>query len=122
MSQQHEMNIYVIAERGKDQLDSPIFHAGSEQEEEAIAVFTTRERAEQYIQEAQWSGSYDVGELRPLQVLKWFQTAHDEGVHMVAINPDPSWANLSTREEVLSLEDPAEAFSQLLRAELVGDS
>jgi len=47
---------YVIARKGSDELDSPVFHAGDAGDEEAIAVFTTREATQRYIDRARWGG------------------------------------------------------------------
>jgi hypothetical protein len=46
--------VYVIARKGPDELDSPVFHAGDAGDEEAVAVFTTRETTQRYIDRAGW--------------------------------------------------------------------
>jgi hypothetical protein len=49
------MPVYVIAKAGHEFLDTPVFHAGPSGGEEAIAVFTDRDSADQYIHDAGWS-------------------------------------------------------------------
>jgi hypothetical protein len=80
--------VYVIAGKGSDELASPVFHAGDAGEEEAIAAFTTREGAQRYIDRAGWGGSDEVGELPPLDFLRWVLLAADQDVHWLVIDPD----------------------------------
>ena len=48
------MSLYVIARKSEDFLDSPVFHAGPDDEQEVIAVFTKPGLAEAYIEDAGW--------------------------------------------------------------------
>ena len=113
------MTAFVIAHQDSDFLDSPIFHAGSEQQQEAIAVFTDRESAQEYINTAGWSENYSVGELKPIQILKWFECAHEDGVDLVVVNPDRDWHLFGDRQDVIPLDEPRDAFAQLLQTELI---
>ena len=70
------MPVYVIAKKGCEFLDTPVFHAGPSGKDEAVAVFNNRESAQQYIDEAGWSDQ-EVGELAPLQFLRWIVKAHE---------------------------------------------
>jgi len=113
------MTAFVITHQDSEFLDTPIFHAGPEQQQEAIAVFTNREVAQEYIDTAAWSEHYGVGELKPIQILNWFECAHEDGVDMVVINPDRNWHPFGDRQEVILLDEPREAFARLLRSELI---
>lgn len=113
------MSAFVIAHDDSEYLDSPIFHAGSELKQEAIALFTDRGSAQGYIDSAGWSDRYTVGELLPIQILKWFECAHEEGVDLIAINPDRNWHLFGERQKVILLDEPREAFARLLRTELI---
>ncbi len=112
------MNTFVIAHQNSEFLDSPVFYAGPEQQQEAIAVFTARETAQDYIDSAGWSQDYAVGELKPIQILNWFECAHEDEVHLVVVNPNREWQLFGDRQEVILLDDPREAFAQLVRMEL----
>lgn len=113
------MAAFVIAHEETEFLTSPVFHAGPEQQHEAIAIFTSRESAQQYIEMAGWSADYAVGELLPIQILKWFESAHDDGVNLIVLDPDRSWHLFGDPQEVIHLDHPREAFVQLLHDELI---
>jgi|GEM_PF-1357598 hypothetical protein len=113
------MNAFVIAKKNAEFLDSPVFHAGETGGEEAIAVFTTRERAAQYIDDAGWNEEYEVGELRPIQLVRWLATAHEEGTEMVTINPLRKAHLDGTEQRVVYLSEPFAAFAELLSGEII---
>lgn len=84
------MAAYVIAKKGSELLDTPVFHAGESNDEEAVAVFTSADAAGGYIEAAGWTGEQEVGELDALQLLCWLVKAHQEGIRYLAVNPDRS--------------------------------
>ena len=113
------MNAFVIAKKKAEYLDSPVFHAGEKADEEAIAVFTTREWAAKYIDDAGWNEEYEVGELRPIQLVRWLATAHEDGTEMVAINPLRKAHLDGAAQSVVYLNEPFAAFAELLSGELI---
>jgi hypothetical protein len=114
------MSIYVIARKGESFLDTPVFHAGSDDDQEAIAVFTEPGLAESYLEDAGWKDEYEVGELRPIQMLRWFAMAYEDGSDLVAINPIRGSQKKGERQHVVDLSEPLKAFARTLRAKLDG--
>ncbi len=78
---------FMVAKRGSEFLDTPVFHAGESGDEEAIALFTTREAVERYIDQAGWGGTDEVGELSPHDLLSQFLNARGEGIRWAVVNP-----------------------------------
>lgn len=119
LTENDSMNAFVIAKKNSEFLDTPVFRAGQSGEEEAIAVFTSHESAGQYINDARWSDEYEVGELQPIQLVRWLAVAHEEGTEMVVVNPDRSEHLEGTRQNVIYLNEPFESFADLLNSEII---
>ncbi len=79
--------VFVIARKGMDFLDTPVFHAGDADDEEVVALFTGRQQAQQYLDRAGWGEANEIGELSPGDLLRWLVEANDEGIHYVTVNP-----------------------------------
>ena len=116
--------VYVIAKKGSDFLDTPVFHAGESGEEETVALFTSRERAKQYLDRAGWEQTDEVGELSPGDLLTRLKDADREGVRYVTANPDRDRHLAGHPQPVLSLgelgEESADSLSRQV-AELARD-
>jgi hypothetical protein len=112
----HATAVYVIAKKGGDFLDTPVFHAGETGEEETVALFTRRERAQQYLDRAGWEQADEVGELSPGDLLEWLTDADREGVRYVTVNPDRDRHLAGDPQPVLSLdllgEESADSLSR----------
>lgn len=80
--------VFVIAKRGTEMLDTPVFRAGESGDEEAVALFTGREQAQKYLDDAGWSSADEVGELSADDLLRWLMEAGRDGVRHAAVNPD----------------------------------
>jgi len=93
---------FVIARKGRDFLDTPIFHAGESGEAEAVALFTTRQQAQRYLDHAGWGEADEVGELSAGELLQWLVVANEDGIRSATVNPD--------RERHLA-GDPQAAYS-----------
>lgn len=113
------MNAFVIAKKNSEFLDTPVFRAGASGDEEAIAVFTTRDLAAKYIDETDWPDEYEVGELKPIQLVRWLAVASEEGTEMVVVNPDRSEHLEGTKQRVMYLDEPFDAFANLLSSEII---
>ena len=111
------MSHCVIAKKNCEFLDTPVFHAGSSGNEEAIAVFTNPKSAQQYIDEAGWS-DHEVGELTPLQLLRWMVKAHEGGTTLLAINPNRSGQLASKPQDAVSIEAKLSEIANSLSASL----
>ncbi len=106
--------VYVIAGKGSDELASPVFHAGDAGDEEAIAVFTTREGAQRYIERADWGKSDEVGELSPPDFLRWVLLAADQDVHWLVVDPDRDRHLAGEPQSVLGIDEELAGFARLL--------
>ncbi len=81
-------SVFVITKKGLDFLDTPVFHAGESGDEEALALFTDRQRTQQYIDRAAWGETDEIGELTSNDLLQWLVEANREGIQYVTINPE----------------------------------
>lgn len=109
---------FVIAKKNCEYLETPVFHAGPQGKEEAVAVFTSRKLVEQYIADANWSDEYEVGELEPIQMVHWLVTANGQGTEMLVVDPDRDEQLGGERQNVIFLGDPLTAFADSLKAEI----
>ncbi len=106
--------VYVIARKGTDELDSPVFHAGDAGDEEAVAVFTTRDSARRYIDRADWGESDEVGVLAPADLLRWLLVAADQGVHWLVVDPDRDRHLAGEPQTVLGITEELTEFARSL--------
>jgi hypothetical protein len=113
------MTAFVIAKKNSEFLDTPVFRAGADGREEAIAVFTSRETAEKYITDAGWTAEQEVGELQPIQLLRWIVTAYDQGTQMVVVDPTRARHLAGEPQSVVYLDEPMGTFAELLRSEFI---
>lgn len=111
------MSVYVIAKKDCEFLDTPVFHAGPSGEEEAIAVFSSPKAAQAYLDEAAWP-DHEVGELSPLQVLRWMLKAHEGGTALLTVNPSRSGQVAGKQQEVVLIEAKLSKIANLLTADL----
>lgn len=109
---------YVIAQRGRDYLDSPVFHAGATGQEEAIAVFTSVDLAQKYIDDAGWADEHQAGLLDELQLLRWVVRAHEQGTQYVVINPNRTAQMAGEAQQVVAIEEKLAAFAEALTREI----
>lgn len=108
---------YVIARKGSGELDSPVFHAGDDGDEEAVAVFTTREATQRYIDRAAWGETNEVGVLKPTDLLRWLLVAADQGVHWLVVNPDRDRHLAGEPQSVLGITEELAEFTRSLTEE-----
>lgn len=113
------MSAFVIAKKNSEFLDAPVFRAGADGGEEAVAIFTSRDAATKYIEEAGWAGDHEVGVLEPIQVLRWIVSAHEQGTGMVVVNPDRARQLGGEPQSVVYLDEPMGTFAELLRSDLI---
>jgi hypothetical protein len=99
--------IFVIAKKGTEFLDTPVFHAGESDETEAVALFTGRLDAQRYLDHAGWTQTDEVGELLPVDMHWWLTQASGEGIRYVVVNPDRERHLAGGPQPVLYLEDLA---------------
>jgi ribosome-associated translation inhibitor RaiA len=113
---------YVIARRGSDELDSPVFHAGDAGDEEAVAVFTTREATQRYIDRAGWGETNEVGMLTPPDLVRWLLVAADQGVHWLVVDPDRDRHLAGEPQTVLGISEELAEFARSLTQDVASPS
>ncbi len=106
-------SLFVITAHASDVLNTPVFDAGSGGEE-AVAVFTSADAARRYIDRAGWNETDEVGVVRPADQREWFQTATDDGIHWVVINPDRDRHLAGEPQQVAAIEGDLAAFARSL--------
>jgi len=85
-------------------LDTPVFRAGESGDEEAVAVFTGRDQAQQYLDRAGWNETDEIGELSPDDLLRWLVEAEREGVQYAVVNPNRDRHLAGDQQAVLFLD------------------
>ena len=113
------MSVHVIAKKNREFLNTPAFHAGPSGNEEAVAVFSNRESAQQESDEAGCS-DHEVGELTPPQLLRWMVKSHEDGAAFLAVNPNWPGQLASKPPDAITIEAElskiAKSLSALLQA------
>lgn len=79
-------DVFVLGRQDAELLESPVFHAGAGNDEEAVPVFRQREAALLYLQSADWQNDYEPVSLAPQALKDWLGTAHADGVKFVALD------------------------------------
>jgi hypothetical protein len=100
------MSLFIISQQGDQQLNSPVFHAGGDGSDEAVAVFTSRDLAHEYVKAAGWEQDEEIAELRESELLHWLMTAADGGTKVVAVDP--------RREQQDDVPQPTMSIPELL--------
>ena len=107
-------SLFVITAHVSSVLNTPVFRAGDGDGEEAVAVFTSADAARLYIDRAGWADADEVGVLRPADQQEWFQTARDDGVRWVVIDPDRDQHLAGEPQTVVAIEGDLAALTQLI--------
>lgn len=113
------MSAYVIAKKEEELLDTPVFYAGESNAEEAIAVFTGRDTAARYIEDAGWKENYEVGELNAIDLLRWVVKAHDEGTQYLAVNPAYHRQVAEEEQEIIVIVGQLASFAEALTRDIL---
>jgi hypothetical protein len=113
------MAVFLLAKQNEEFLDTPVFQAGDSGQEDAVAVFTNRNLAQQYLDEADWKQDHEIGELDELQLLRWVVKAYEDGTHYLVINPDYQRQMAGSMQRVLIIEEQLAQFAESLTRELL---
>jgi len=105
-------SLFVITAHVSDWLNTPVFQAGDGDGEEAVAVFTSADSARRYIDRAGWGAADEVGVLRPADQREWFETARDDSVRWVVIDPDRDQHLAGDPQSVAAIEGDLTALAQ----------
>jgi len=79
---------FVLARKGEDPLQSPVFESGESKGSSEIAVFTERNTAHLYLQAARCDESHEPIALPASSLADWFRALQERGVESVKINPN----------------------------------
>lgn len=99
--------VFVIAQKGADLLETPVFPVGMDGDDEAVAVFTDRQLAQHYLDEAEWSETDEVGQLSSLALLSWLREVNEAGIRYVMVNPNRIDHVAGLPQALVCLEDLA---------------
>lgn len=113
------MSAFVIAKMDDELLDTPVFYAGESNAEEAIAVFTARYAAAQFIENAGWNADHEVGELTAIDLLRWIVKAHEEGTHYLTVNPSRNCQVAGRRQRIIVIERKLAEFAEALTRDIL---
>lgn len=113
------MAAYLIVRKDCDDWDIPVFYAGDGGRDEAIAVFTGRTRAVQYLRDAGLQEDHRVREFSAIELFEMMVKAHQDGVTYVAVNPKPEQQLVGQRQPVIVLERQLARFAERLWHDVV---
>lgn len=108
------MNVFVIAKKQADDLQTAVFFAGESGNEEAVAAFTTHQAAREYVNSADWSSTDTVAELTPIDFLQWLATVHRSGTRYLTVNPVRNVQEGGVSQPVLVIEDQLTELASML--------
>src|SRR5437868_6963107 len=77
--------VTILTRVGDDELKTPVFAAGEGGGKQAVAVFTSREKAILYLQVAGWK-DYEVRDITPIELSDWLKQARAEGVDLAVVD------------------------------------
>lgn len=99
------MSPYVISKTNdKSVLDTIVFHAGEDGDEEAVAVFTNEAAAQNYVDQANWDEPHRPVALAPLALLQWLYQSYNQGVQNLTVDPQRQPQIAGHPQPVLSIE------------------
>lgn len=111
------MTIFVIVKKNVDVVDTPVFCAGEENQQEAIAVFTNRDATNKYIQAASWDVEYESAELDNTQAVRFLATALDDGVDLAVVDPEREKQMSGEEQRIVFLRDKFAEIGALITGE-----
>jgi hypothetical protein len=108
------MAAYLIIQKGCDNWDIPVFHAGDGFRDEAIAVFTSRTRVARYLHNSGLEEDHEVCEVSAIELFEMMVKAHENGIAYVAVNPRREQQLAGERQPVIVLERQLTGFAETL--------
>lgn len=112
------MPAFVIAKKNEQYLDAPVFHAGPNLDEEAVAVFTRRALAQSYIDDAGWD-DHCVEPLTGVQLLRWMVHAHEDRAQYLTIDLDRRAQLAGEPQRVVVIEEKLAGFAEQLTRDVL---
>ncbi|QDU46365.1 hypothetical protein Mal52_48840 [Symmachiella dynata] len=112
------MGIYVIAKKNVTELQTAVFYADDDGQEEAVAVFTNDDRAHVYITDSDWDQTETIAELTPIDFLQWLTSIHSKGTHYLAVNPVRDDQEQGIAQPVLNIEELLSELAAALEGKL----
>lgn len=112
------MGIYVIAKKDVADLQTAVFYADEDGQEEAVAVFTSDDRARVYITDSDWDQTETVAELTPIDFLQWLTSIHSKGTRYLAVNPVRDDQEQGIDQPVLNIEEQLLELAAVLEGKL----
>lgn len=106
------MSLYIITKVDDQQINSPVFHAGTDGNEEAVVVFTSSSRANDYVKSAGWGGQESIAELQSREFLRWLLTANFDGATLLAVDPENHFPS-DRPQPTMSIPDLVDELGQI---------
>lgn len=112
------MTVFVFSKPNSDDLQTPIFTAGPDGNEESAMLFTKKEAAEDFRKTAGWRDEECVVGLDSDQLLKWLIELRQSGVKHLAVNPKADTYQERRTLPTLNVERQLDELATLLQKRL----
>ncbi len=113
------MSLYVISKQDDPDLNSPVFHAGPDGGDEAVAAFTSAAQANAYIQTAGWQDEESVAELQSGSILRWLLDVEASGTSLLTVDPNLEEQNRKVPQPTLSIQELVDELVELATQRIV---
>jgi hypothetical protein len=110
--------LYVLARRGDELLQTPVFAAGKDNQQEAVIVFSEEVQAQNYVYEAGWQDDYEPVALSPGDLGEFLREVKQDKISLVAMNPARTKHLQGEPQRVLNLVETPDLSGENLYREL----
>ncbi len=111
------LTFYVIAKKNLADLSSPLVGVGDSGDQAAL-IFTEDAKAQEYLQEAEWTESDTVAELDTAAVVSWLAILQKESVKYLVLDPDRVYQDDGMAQTTIPIASVTDAIAAALRAHL----
>ena len=99
-----DREVFILVRHDEEPPQCPVFVAGDAGQDEAIAVFSSREQAVLFLQVAAWEKPYDAMPLAPPELEELVEDARGQGVKFVAVDLNRQGQTRGTPQNVIDVE------------------
>jgi len=110
--------VFFLSQRGADPRQIPIVAAGETGEQDALLVFSHREKAKLYLQVADLEEEYEPVEVSPMVLGPWLRQCEKEGVHVAGVNLNRQKQSHGEPQPALMLSDVVDRADENLYVEI----
>lgn len=116
-SQATTTSFFLIAKKHHSDLITSSFTIG-EGQEQAVFIFTDEDKAQQYVQQAQWIETETVAELHAAALLKWLMEVERGGVGEIVVDPDRGQHTEGVHQRVIQIRDLMNSLGPAIHEQL----